>query len=402
MSRRKKRSFNIFLTEEMDEIQSTLKGHPDVSIRLPKDITSPLGTSVPINIGGNVTYHNPHSGSFGYAGNGGVSGNSGGNSTNNNGWAGCNHPGKDIIYTHEESKKELYAAKGQHLNEFSGAWDLIIDLASIVRPPFHAEFLRPATPKRFSGLKPYITSIKPLSVKSEILPLDWPDMSAPPCSLDFWITLWDLLPAKTVACCVGGHGRTGTCLASLLIAAGETYYDAISIIREKHCNKAIESLVQELYLHTLYIEMLNRNVEWAKASSPDDTSGLEEDLTYALAHPPNNHDSYGIEKEPPMRKGNNLPTTYVPYSSNRRWNNDTNNWEDIPPITQPGGGVGGGTNKPFPPANSKEEAEGLRLISGIYYIKECVKSCAHNCIDESHFDWVEWKYGNDASHRIFD
>ena len=45
--------------------------------------------------------------------------------------------------------------------------------------------------------------------------------------------------------CIGGHGRTGTFLASLLVREGWAPTDAIEYIRGGYCKKAIESKPQE-------------------------------------------------------------------------------------------------------------------------------------------------------------
>ena len=45
--------------------------------------------------------------------------------------------------------------------------------------------------------------------------------------------------------CIGGHGRTGSFLAALMIREGWTATDAIGYIRGGYCTKAVESLGQE-------------------------------------------------------------------------------------------------------------------------------------------------------------
>lgn len=92
-----------------------------------------------------------------------------------------------------------------------------------------------------------------LQTTDELL-LDWDDGKAVQLIPQFWPDL--LTKAKEagyeemVVCCLGGHGRTGTALVSLALAAG-LYIDpdtAIKEIRAKHCKKAVESYDQIDYI----------------------------------------------------------------------------------------------------------------------------------------------------------
>ena len=87
-----------------------------------------------------------------------------------------------------------------------------------------------------------------------ILRLHWQDMGVPPVKYSFWAELLELLPAGvTKICCHGGHGRTGTALAALYLTAqpDATAEEAIELVRQKHCSRAIETAGQESYLHEL-------------------------------------------------------------------------------------------------------------------------------------------------------
>src|SRR5207249_4917982 len=98
--------------------------------------------------------------------------------------------------------------------------------------------------------------VKPLA---KVIRFAWTDQRAPkgvPCR--FWQSALKLichtLPkgGHVIATCVGGHGRTGTCLAALLLCATDrSANSAIDFIRETHCEKAIETLEQERYLEWL-------------------------------------------------------------------------------------------------------------------------------------------------------
>lgn len=90
-------------------------------------------------------------------------------------------------------------------------------------------------------------------VVPRVLRLDWTDRGAPSVGWEFWRALREKFEAgwNIVACCFGGHGRTGTCLAALLIEDGMTALDAIEHVRTVHCSDAVESKSQELYLEWL-------------------------------------------------------------------------------------------------------------------------------------------------------
>ena len=82
--------------------------------------------------------------------------------------------------------------------------------------------------------------------------------------------------SRTIICCHGGHGRTGTALASMIIAdpkwekssekillgSGHSskykVTDVIDYIRDRHCNKAIETTGQEDYLEKLLSQRFSK------------------------------------------------------------------------------------------------------------------------------------------------
>jgi protein-tyrosine phosphatase len=51
--------------------------------------------------------------------------------------------------------------------------------------------------------------------------------------------------------CAGGHGRTGTTLAGLLVLQGLSARSAIRRIRRAYCEEAIESREQEAFVRSL-------------------------------------------------------------------------------------------------------------------------------------------------------
>jgi protein-tyrosine phosphatase len=81
--------------------------------------------------------------------------------------------------------------------------------------------------------------------------LDWPDMGTIRLPSDFWKALIAVLSeqkAKMLVFCVGGHGRTGTAIASLMVACGWSSADAIAWVRAHYCVRAIETKGQEQYV----------------------------------------------------------------------------------------------------------------------------------------------------------
>lgn len=87
--------------------------------------------------------------------------------------------------------------------------------------------------------------------------IEWPDYGAPPVNAGFWSKLNDLCKAtdihKVLFYCVGGHGRTGTALSSVLVeVCGTTPKDAVKYVRDNYCKEAVESESQVEYLMELY------------------------------------------------------------------------------------------------------------------------------------------------------
>lgn len=95
--------------------------------------------------------------------------------------------------------------------------------------------------------------LKTLEIAPPVVTLDWPDGDPPTVGPIFWRQLRGLFVPQwhVVCCCVGGHGRTGTMLASLLIEDGVAAVDAIDHVRKNHCQSAVENKDQEDYLYWL-------------------------------------------------------------------------------------------------------------------------------------------------------
>ena len=123
----------------------------------------------------------------------------------------------------------------------------------------------------YAWTMPEVTKTK-LFYGDEVV-VDWPDQKAAPIHPSFWVDLLakiqsDEFQAKyldVVFCCFGGHGRTGTALASLAIVAGIYADKGVSFKNDKtrvptlaekaevwiqhdYCKKAVESDDQTEYL----------------------------------------------------------------------------------------------------------------------------------------------------------
>lgn len=89
--------------------------------------------------------------------------------------------------------------------------------------------------------------------------LNWEDFSLPVMKLSFWTDFYRTFiensnrSRKIIVTCMGGHGRTGTALAAILLASRKFtgYRKTIDFVRSNYCEEAIETEDQELYLKNL-------------------------------------------------------------------------------------------------------------------------------------------------------
>jgi hypothetical protein len=89
-----------------------------------------------------------------------------------------------------------------------------------------------------------------------VINMNWRDQGIPAVKPEFWIALIDAMIANNdhdlVIFCIGSHGRTGTAMASLIIAnLGLSASDAVNFVRNRHCAQCIESDAQIRYLQRL-------------------------------------------------------------------------------------------------------------------------------------------------------
>lgn len=86
--------------------------------------------------------------------------------------------------------------------------------------------------------------------------LDWPDFGVPDDPAPVVAALRSLLDRarageRVEVGCLGGHGRTGTALATLAVLTGHPADDAVVWIRAAYCVKAVETAEQEAFVKNL-------------------------------------------------------------------------------------------------------------------------------------------------------
>jgi len=136
---------------------------------------------------------------------------------------------------------------------------------------------------KYGGAKRFAVTSQPIDLPWLVLPeedpkaehvkrilLAWPDMGVPdPAFKDQFIgcVKWMLeqmaAGVKMETGCMGGHGRTGTMLACLLVAQGVFPGQAIKRVRADHCSHAVESEKQVEFVAAFY-EAFHGNSEWRK------------------------------------------------------------------------------------------------------------------------------------------
>jgi hypothetical protein len=167
----------------------------------------------------------------------------------------CSHRGSKRVGEPIDGR-ELFAAGT--MIEITEDTRLVIDLAGSADSDFKPDNFVMASSTDDMKDDLMVKTKRPISR----LRLNWPDMQAPHrgIGVDFWRAVWakipnnpkDTLGNKTIVCCMGGHGRTGTCLAALLICnAGFSMPNAVNYVRLHHCTKAVESQTQIDYLRWL-------------------------------------------------------------------------------------------------------------------------------------------------------
>ena len=92
-----------------------------------------------------------------------------------------------------------------------------------------------------------------------IVYLNWPDYGVVEVQRLMCIARWALEQLEAghtlEVGCVGGHGRTGTFVAGMMVVTGFHPDDAIKEVRTNYCPNAVESKPQEKLLQELYEQM---------------------------------------------------------------------------------------------------------------------------------------------------
>jgi hypothetical protein len=155
----------------------------------------------------------------------------------------CDHRAETVVWSHAGRALRIADARG--LRSALWAADAIVDCAAVTDPG-PRRLVLPGSDQRFRALDELVPS-------PVLLRLDWPDGGVLPVGRAWWQRLWDLLPPGTVVvCCHGGHGRSGTAVAALMVVAGGWTADAaIAHVRKAHCSRSIETEAQEEYVREL-------------------------------------------------------------------------------------------------------------------------------------------------------
>jgi len=95
------------------------------------------------------------------------------------------------------------------------------------------------------GFRPKFARYKP----SKIMIYPWPDLGVPRDPKRFvralkWLLAQAAAGQRIEIGCAGGHGRTGTTLAGLLVLQGMTPSRAIQRVRREYCSEAVETRAQ--------------------------------------------------------------------------------------------------------------------------------------------------------------
>lgn len=166
----------------------------------------------------------------------------------------CFHGGAKMLWRTDRGHK-VYA--GQQANLY-GDYSVIVDCTGHGTPRASATPLAVlAFDAVIAGQYDALTE----HVQKEIprILIKWPDGGAPALLPSFWRALYQRLDGAIAFCCVGGHGRTGTALAAFYMAhleacgiigtdAAPTLAALVEGIRRDHCNSAVETDEQVIYL----------------------------------------------------------------------------------------------------------------------------------------------------------
>jgi hypothetical protein len=176
----------------------------------------------------------------------GIEESSGGKSNKTTSYATCYHDGSEEVFLLPNGASVAGGAGKDVRAKFA---TLVLDLAGQVTFGAERKIVN-AGPPEFLKLNKYFP--KP----PRVVRIIWDDCQALEAPLKFWQDLVELIEPtdKVVVCCFGGHGRTGTALAAMMIATGWKPGDAVDLIRKDYCDKAVETKSQVDYLIALALE----------------------------------------------------------------------------------------------------------------------------------------------------
>jgi hypothetical protein len=128
--------------------------------------------------------------------------------------------------------------------------DLLINLTGFSLYGGKSQPIVTAQPN-WNGLRDYF---EPNRVEEIVI--DWPDRGVIPAGRRFWERFFQLIQdnqkKNVVVFCIGGHGRTGTCVASFMtVMLGIHGGQAMRIIRDDYCKQAVEGKKQEDYVRSM-------------------------------------------------------------------------------------------------------------------------------------------------------
>ena len=157
----------------------------------------------------------------------------------------CKHlPQKIVQADPGVSDWELYAGRKWDCEPHAKEYDIILNLSGSRLTSNNRHEIPIKELKKWESKPNY----------KEIM-LDWPDRGVVQLPKEFWkdlIAYADKMKYKILVFCMGGHGRTGTAVASILVTAmGYTPKDAVEWVWANYCEEAIETDSQIQYVYGL-------------------------------------------------------------------------------------------------------------------------------------------------------
>jgi len=116
--------------------------------------------------------------------------------------------------------------------------------------------------------------------------LDWQDYGLPNSEYAALVTIMDAYKKAKAGLwvevgCIGGHGRTGTFLACMLVIDGLTPVEAIAYIKKNYCTKAIENQEQEWFVGLFEAMLYGGKIDEYKTSKGEEIIQFEYLLDYS-------------------------------------------------------------------------------------------------------------------------